>query len=82
MCKLRQLRNEYRLLSIPLDAAIYCQNCENITNSSSDRCGKCGSRGVLSMAGLIEPSPGGPDSGPASAGRIVPILYTEIVRAA
>jgi len=82
MCQVKMLRPVNCLISIPIDQAIYCQNCGNITNSTSDRCGKCGSEFVLRIATLIDQPPGGPDSGPASSGSIVPVFHLEVAKAA
>jgi hypothetical protein len=82
MCQVRRLRPEHRLVCIPVEIAIYCKNCESVTNLPSRRCGKCGSELVVRLATLIDQPPNGPDSDPASAGRIVPTLHLELGRAA
>ncbi len=82
MRNVRMLRSEPNLVSIPVEEAIYCENCEMVTNSHSERCGKCGSRCVLRLATLIDRPPVGPDSGPALAGRITPALQLALVKAA
>ena len=82
MCQVRRLRPEHRLVCIPVEKAVYCENCGSITNSPSERCDKCGSGPVLRLATLIDQPPSGPDSGPASAGRVVPTLHLELARAA
>ena len=82
MRNVRMLRPEPNLVSIPVEEAIYCENCEMVTNSHSERCGKCGSRCVLRLATLIDRPPVGPDSGPALVGCIAPVLHLEVARAA
>ncbi len=78
----RMLRPEPNLVSIPVEEAIYCENCETVTNSHRERCGRCGSERVLRLAALIDRPPVGPDSGPALAGRIAPALQLALVKAA
>jgi hypothetical protein len=82
MSQVKVLHPLHCLVSIPVDKAIYCENCKNITNSPSERCGKCGSKLVLRLATLIHRPPSGPDSGPASPGSSIPALYLEVARAA
>jgi len=82
MCQVQALRLAHSLISIPVGKAIYCRHCDNITNSPAGRCGKCGSTFVLHLATLIDETPGGPDSGPASSGCIVPIRRLVMARAA
>ena len=82
MCQVRRFRPEHSLVCIPVEKAIYCKNCENVTNLLFERCGKCGSELVVHLATLIDQPPNGPDSGPASAGRVVPALHLELARAA
>ena len=82
MGQVQALRPVHSLVSIPVEQAIYCQNCKTVSNSLCERCGKCGSELVLHLATLIDQPPGGPDSGPASAARIVPAFHLELARAA
>jgi hypothetical protein len=82
MRNVSMLRPEPNLVSIPVEQAVYCENCENVTNSPSERCGECGSGLVLHLATLIDQPPSGPDSGPASQGCIVPAFHLEVVKAA
>jgi hypothetical protein len=82
MRNVRMLRPEPNLISIPVEQAIYCENCETVTNSHRERCGRCGSERVLRLAALIDGPPTGPESGPALAGRIAPSLQLEVARAA
>jgi hypothetical protein len=82
MRNVSMLRPEPNLVSIPVEQAVYCENCENVTNSPSERCGECGSGLVLHLATLIDQPPSGPDSGPASQGCIVPAFHLEVAKAA
>ena len=82
MRNVRMLRPEPNLVSIPVEQAIYCENCETVTNSHLERCGRCGSERVLRLVALIDGPPSGPESGPALVGYIVPHLELEVARAA
>ena len=82
MRNVRMLRPEPNLISIPLEQAIYCENCETVTNSHRERCGRCGSERVLRLTALIDEPPSGPDSGPALVGCIAPSLPLEVAKAA
>jgi len=82
MRNVRMLRSEPNLVSIPVEQAIYCENCAMVSNSRHERCGKCGSVRVLRLAALIYRPPSGPDSGPAPAGCVAPALQLDVVRAA
>ena len=82
MRNVRMLRPEPNLVSIPVEQAIYCENCETVTNSRRERCGRCGSERVLRLAALIEGPPSGPESGPALVGYIAPVLQLRLARAA
>jgi hypothetical protein len=82
MCQVKVIRPVDRLVSIPVDIAIYCEACRNVTNSPSERCGKCGSEFVLRLITLVDRPPSGPDSGPASSGCIVPSFHLEVAKAA
>jgi hypothetical protein len=82
MRNVRMLRQEFDFVSIPVEQAIYCENCETVSNSTRQRCGVCGSESVLRLTALIDGPPSGPDSGPAPAGCIVPVSRLEVARAA
>jgi hypothetical protein len=82
MRNVRMLRPEPNLVSIPVEEAIYCENCETVTNSHRERCGRCGSDRILRLAALIDGPPSGPDSGPVLVGCIAPSLPLEVARAA
>jgi hypothetical protein len=55
------IREEPGLVSIPVEKAVYCENCETVSSSSLNRCGVCGSERVLELASLLrgpwEPGP-------------------------
>lgn len=77
----RMLRKEANFVSIPVESAIYCENCETVSNSGWDRCGVCGSEAILYLIHMIDgPPPGNP--GPATPTPIVPILALERLSAA
>jgi hypothetical protein len=82
MRNVRMLRPEPNLVSIPVEQAIYCENCETVTNSRRERCGRCGSERVLRLAALIDGPPSGPESGPALVGCPAPALQLDMARAA
>jgi hypothetical protein len=82
MCQVKVFRPVDRLVSIPVDIAIYCNSCRNVTNLPNELCGKCGSEFVLRLITLVDRPPSGPDSGPASPGCIVPSFRLEVARAA
>jgi hypothetical protein len=61
MCNVRMIRTEPGLVSIPLERAVYCQNCEMVSSSAQHRCGLCGSDKIVRLASLIsEPWDPGP----------------------
>jgi len=64
MCNVRMIRTEPGLVSIPLEKAVYCENCKMISSSASQRCGLCGSGRILRMVRLI-PEPWDPGPAPA-----------------
>jgi hypothetical protein len=76
------LRMEPTLVSIPVDRAVYCESCRKVSNSLGQRCGSCGSEPTFRLTDLIDPPPGGPNSGPAPAACSVPTMYLETFRAA
>ena len=70
MCNVRMIRTEPGLVSIPLEKAVYCENCTMVSSSARQRCGLCGSERIVRMAPLI-PGAVGPRSGSgARIGRI------------
>jgi hypothetical protein len=82
MRKVRMIRREPLLVSIPVEGAVYCENCERVSNSTNFRCGVCGSEAILSLRLLIDGPPSGPGSGPAAAGCIIPMLHFQTATAA
>lgn len=82
MRNVKMLRSEPNFISIPVEQAIYCENCETVSNSTRNRCGLCGSESIFSLTMLIDGPPSGPNSGPAPAGCILPLLHFESARAA
>ena len=58
------IRREPGLVSIPVENAVYCENCETVSTSSGRRCGLCGSEDI---SRLVPPTPGPWDQGPAPA---------------
>jgi hypothetical protein len=50
MCNVQMIRNEPGLVSIPLERAVFCENCERVSNSAWRRCGSCGSDKLLELA--------------------------------
>jgi hypothetical protein len=58
------IRREPGLVSIPVESAVYCENCETISTSSARRCGLCGSEHI---ARLVPPIPGPWDPSPTPA---------------
>jgi hypothetical protein len=61
MCNVRMIRTEPGLVSIPLDEAVYCENCTMVSSSARRRCGLCGSEQIVRLARLItEPWDPGP----------------------
>lgn len=78
---IRMLRKEANFISIPVEKAVYCENCETVSNSSLERCGVCGSEAILTLVHLIDgPPPSNP--GPAVPAPIVPIFAFERLSAA
>jgi len=66
MCNVRMIRSEPGLVSIPLEKAVYCENCKMVSSSARQRCGLCGSERIVRMARLI-PGPWDPSPAPAVA---------------
>ena len=71
-----------RVSQHPVEGAVYCEICERVSNSTNFRCGVCGSEAILSLRLLIDGPPGGPRSGPAAAGCIMPVLQFQSATAA
>lgn len=58
------IRREPGLVSIPVERAVYCENCETVSTSSGRRCGLCGSEHIVR---LVPPIPGPLNPSPAPA---------------
>ena len=66
MRNVTMIRDEPGLVSIPLEWAVYCENCETVSTSAGRRCGLCGSEQIVQLALLI-PGPWNPGPAPAFA---------------
>ena len=66
MWSVPMIRTEPGLVSIPLEKAVYCENCKMVSSSARQRCGLCGSERIVRMAPLI-PEPWNPGPMPALA---------------
>jgi hypothetical protein len=64
MRNVTMIHMEPGLVSIPVERAIYCQNCEIVSSSRGKRCGLCGSEEILELAPFFS---GPTDHGPAPA---------------
>lgn len=64
------LHKEANLVSVPVEIAIYCNNCETVSNSGRERCGVCGSEAILSLIQMLGGPPPDPDHSPASASSV------------
>lgn len=73
------LREDANLKSIPVESAIYCENCETVSNSNRERCGVCGSESILSLVPILGGPPTPPAPSPAST---IPTLIFERLTAA
>jgi hypothetical protein len=63
MRNVQMIRREQGLIWIPVEKAVYCENCENVSTSATRRCGLCGSEQIARLAALIpEPLDPGPTS--------------------
>ena len=70
MCNVRMIRTEPGLVSIPLEKAVYCENCTMVSSSARQRCGLCGSEQDRPN-GSLDPRAVGPRSDSSSRlGRI------------
>ncbi len=76
------LRREADFVSIPVEMAVYCENCETVSSSGYDRCGVCGSEAILRLVRLIDGPPNNPEPSPAAPAHVVPILSFERLAAA
>ena len=64
MRNVQMIRPDSGLVSIPLEKAVYCENCATVSTSSHSWCGLCGSRNVVDLASVLSTPP---DPNPASA---------------
>ena len=66
MRNITMIRTEPGLVSVPIEIAVFCENCENVSNSAGRRCGVCGSDQIVELASLIS-HPWDPGPAPAAA---------------
>lgn len=66
MRNVQMIRKEQGLIWIPVEKAVYCDNCETVSTSAERRCGLCGSEQIVRLAPLI-PEPLDPGPTPAFA---------------
>ena len=67
MRNVTMIHAEPDLVSIPVEKAVYCENCQTISSSRNKCCGLCGSDDIIDLAPLFT----GPwDPGPASAAAV------------
>ena len=66
MRNVRMIRTEPGLISIPVEKAVYCEDCETVSTSAQRRCGVCGSDHIMVLAPLVT-SPWDPGPAPAAA---------------
>lgn len=71
MRNVRMIRQEPGLVSIPVEKAVYCEDCETVSTSAWPRCGLCGSERIVWLAPLFS-GPFDPGTPPATS--IVPAL--------
>ena len=82
MRNVKMLHTELNFVCIPVETAIYCENCNKVSNSTNKRCGACGSSDISRLATLIDGPPSGPESGPAPSVCFAPDFLFELPRAA
>ena len=66
MRNVRMIRTDPGLVWIPLEEAVYCENCKTVSSSRGMRCGLCGSERVVPLM-LTIPGPWDPSPTPAVA---------------
>jgi len=66
MRNVTMIRTEPGLVSIPVERAVYCENCETVSTSAQRRCGVCGSEQIMELAPLLT-HPWDPGPAPAAA---------------
>jgi hypothetical protein len=79
MPNLFMLRAEPNFLSIPIDQAMYCDECRAINNSSNERCGRCGGDSLTKVVVPVGGPPEGPEPGSAPAHCIPPAPTFELL---
>ena len=77
MAKVIVLRAEQVIYSIPLQQAVYCENCATVSNSRPFRCGVCGSAAVLRVEPIFNRDP----DPPALAAHSPKLLFIRAVSA-
>lgn len=66
MRNVTMIRTEPGLVSVPIEIAVFCENCETVSNSAGRRCGVCGSDQIVELAPLFS-HPWDPGPAPATA---------------
>jgi hypothetical protein len=66
MRNVRMIRTEPDLVWIPMEKAVYCENCETVSSSRGMRCGLCGSEQIVPSAATT-PEPWDPSPAPVVA---------------
>lgn len=66
MRNVTMIRSEPGLVSVPIERAVFCENCETVSNSNTRRCGVCGSEQIVALAPLLT-HPWDPGPAPAAA---------------
>jgi hypothetical protein len=66
MRNVTMIRTEPGLVSVPIELAVFCENCETVSNSNTRRCGVCGSEQIIELAPLVT-HPWDPGPAPAAA---------------
>jgi len=66
MRNVTMIRTEPGLVSIPVERAVYCENCETVSTSAQRRCGVCGSEQIMELDPLLR-HPWDPGPAPAAA---------------
>jgi hypothetical protein len=82
MRNVKMLHTELNFVCIPVETAIYCENCRKVSNSSNSRCGSCGSSDISRLTMLLDGPPSGPESGPAPSTCFAPDSLFELPRVA
>lgn len=67
MRNVTMIRTEPGLVSVPIERAVFCENCQTVSNSNMRRCGVCGSSQIMELAPLLVPHPWDPGPAPGAA---------------